>query len=1138
MKRVGQGVILVCGIVIAMVMSWHYQQQIASVTADYERQEKAQVNHIKAAIERELAVIDLHVAEVSQQLIRQIERDNRLELADIIQQAGNNETLLRIIDEAKEAILLLDLLLFQQGDIDLSYSLLADGVGNLDFLHIQKHYEWLEQDTGSHSAVNRSVIISSISAGSRHYFIYSVPVSSNAADAPLMMISAIVSHDQLQKTLPENYHLILDGVKYSALKNNNQRNSSQTENGMNYYEKFDVIGGRKLWGEWAVGTRGSDNSYHFSVLSEIKKITIIEIVLLFLLMLVALIALEYGIWLRRSLIGESKKLKAQLIQSESEIDALRDNSHAISNDLLERQVDFYSVLDASTDGVIVCDDRGAIKNINQVVIKLFGYHEGEIIGKKIDFLFPELASQLEDFNDSFVECVAANSESLLVEVSAISKDNSFITVELYSKCVKVNNHVACSVIIRDVSTRAKNESEVRSAQKSFRTVIDNVAEGIIVSDSQGVIQIFNPAAERMFRWESAEIVGESVSVLMAEGDSEGHDSYLRRYLDLGKSGILGAGPREVVGVKKDGEIFNLEIAVNEMFNGNKRFFMAILRDVTEREIVEENVDTSYIELETMVDSHTDDLKNMNKELLKARDDALVAARSKSEFLAMMSHEIRTPINGVLGMLSLVRDTALNDVQKDYIETAYSSGEMLLALINDVLDLSKIDAGRMSLDLHDFDIYQLVEESAKITSKTLHDRDIEIICYISHEVPRYVNGDAGRLRQVLTNLMSNAVKFTEEGNVSVSLYVKNFSNDKYTLGFDVADTGIGIDEVDAAKIFEEFAQADNSERRNYGGTGLGLSICKQFVSMMDGELTVDSVPGGGSTFSFSACFATANKENSFLELNACRVLLLSDREIRCAAIGRQLEEWGCTIQKVNVKDVQCDYSSLSYQGDEVVILDLDRRQEEYLALVKSLVNVLLTNKLRILFVKDDESIHLFNITEELPGQVIEMNRQILPTVLFNSINTLLENATEDHSEDEDNSPENVKDEKSLDGVSVLVAEDNIVNQKVITTMLKKLGLEVGVVNNGQEALDALSDSDHGYRLVLMDCQMPEVDGYVATRKLRLIEKTDASTVRLPVIAMTAHALPGDREKCLDSGMDDYMTKPIKIDVVKKIIEAWL
>jgi len=1137
-NRGGQAVVLVLGVAAMLVMTWQYRQQVASINSSFEHQAKAQISHVMTSIEREVEVVDMDIFGILQHLEKNNGSEGYTDLEEIVRLVHDDVDLMKRLHHLQKTASLHELIVTQRGGVDKSHSLLSDNSGIFfDVIHIQKHYEWLSQNGAEFGGDVRPEIISSTSDRKIHHIYYSKLLVKKINGGSPVMMTAMIGIEQLQRNLPDGYYLKLDGIKYSATSNQHNFSLPSTDNIVEYVESFDTIGNHKLWGKWSVGVAGVNNKFYMASFFEANRVYKIEIMVISILVLVVLIVLEYGFWSKGSLLRSNDALKEELDKRAKELVDSQENSKAISHDLLESELKLHSIINVSTDGVIICDNNGFITNINQTIKNIFGYYENDVIGKAVEFIFPEFSNQQTN-GAPILDYAKENDAPLLLAVNAISKDNQFIEVELNITRVKVSGHEVWSIEVRDVSERVKNENEIRDVQASLRAVIDNIAEGVITSDEKGVILTFNPASEIIFGWNAEDIIDRNISELMTGSDRERHDEYLSRYIAFNKRKVLGEGPREVIGLKKSGDVFDMEIATSEMFSGDKRIFIAIVRDVTERKIIEKNMHMSYSELESLVDSHTENLKKVNKELIKARDEALVAARSKAEFLAMMSHEIRTPINGVLGMLSLVRDTDLNDEQHDYIESAYSSGEILHSLLNDVLDLSKIDAGRMHLDCYEFDVYQAVEKAIHVTSKTLKNSDIVISCYISKNVPRCINGDGGRLRQVLSNLISNAVKFTKKGGVSISLVVQSSSDDDVVLGFEVIDTGIGIEEEDAARIFEEFSQADNSERRNYGGSGLGLSICKRFVSMMGGEITVESDPGQGSCFSFTVSFQKCGESIPVTLFSPCKVLLLSEHNIIKNNFFTQLSDWGCELQFICSEDILSGLGDFDLSGDEVLIIELDPHgYSDFSHHVSKILNFLSTSNIKTLFVEVDGFSHRPLISDNEKNNILTLSRPVLPAELLSKINELLGNINMGDSEDSGNLLCDTNDQE-LAGLSILVAEDNIVNQKVITAMLKKLGVKVDIANNGEEAISALNKPDHGYKLVLMDCQMPEVDGYAATRRLRLLEKEDDSVNRIPVIAMTAHALPGDREKCLDSGMDDYITKPININVVKKTIENWL
>ena len=1137
MKRVGQAVIVTCTIVAALVMTSFYKAQIISLNTSTEQQAKAQISHIKASIEREFRNIDsdilgaLHLLETSSYPYRNLE--------DIVIFSQEDNNLIKSIEHLKTSTSMHDLMVIQREGERQIHSLVTGSAGITDPVHIQKHYEWLKKNNIHNGTGKRSVILSSALDRKVHHIYYSVLITKKINGIHPVMMTAMIGIEPFQQSLPSGYYLSLDDVEYTATGSYIAPEPHNSHHMIDYAERFDVVGDHEVWGQWRIGFSGESDRFYISSFSAASDNYKIEMAMIIIMALLALGALEYGFWSKKATLNSNKKLRESLNQCEIEFSSAQENSREISHDLFESELKFHRIIDLSEDGIIICDDHGDIKNTNQAIKNLLGYNESDLIGKHIDLIFPEYFNPIIRAPSSLGHDENNSSSKVITLKNAISIDHRFLEVELTATHIKVGRRKIWSIIVRDISEHTKNENELHGVQENLKDVIDNVAEGIITSDESGIILSFNPAAETIFGWSGEEIIGRNVSELMTDEDKSQHGEHLIQYRSSNKRKVIGTGSREVIGVRKNGENFHMEITASEMCSDSERRFIAIVRDVSERKMLEKNMYTSYSELESMVDSHTEDLKKINTELVKARDEALVAARSKAEFLAMMSHEIRTPINGVLGMLSLVRGTSLDDEQHDYIESAYASSEILLSLLNDVLDLSKIDAGRMFLDCEDFDLNQIIKKAIHINTSMVHNRDVEIACFISSTIPNFIHGDGGRLRQVLSNLISNAVKFTHKGGVMISVSLQNFIDEQYTLKFDVEDTGIGVDEVDAEKIFEEFSQADNSERRNYGGTGLGLSICKHFVSMMGGEISMTSELGKGSCFTFTAMFEKSEKQEPAGKLHTCKPFILSEHKIVSETLVKQLEEWGSVAQVINSKDILEEPSVIHGSGNEVLIIDLDPSQHtDFSSYVIKMMAALGKLKVPTLFIETDGVSIKSLIPSVLVNKIRLLHRPLLPADLLPEINAMLGGSRDKCSDEHKVLKHNDESDKQLIGLSILVAEDNIVNQKVITAMLKKLGMHVDVANNGKEAIAALSQKDHGYKLVLMDCQMPEVDGYAATRKIRMLEKNEVHGGRMPIIAMTAHALPGDREKCLDAGMDDYITKPINIEVVRKTIASFV
>jgi PAS domain S-box-containing protein len=760
-----------------------------------------------------------------------------------------------------------------------------------------------------------------------------------------------------------------------------------------------------------------------------------------------------------------------------------------------------TILDNSLDAVIEGDADGRIVGWNRQAERIFGWTRQEALGQNFEMLLPE---RFRETRDQVMEEFVATGHSELfntpLETKLQRRDGSEFLAELMVAPVRCGAGHHFINLVRDISQRRHMAEQLRQSEERSRSILDHLEDAYSEVDLRGIYTFVNDAYCRLFDRTRDEVVGQSYKLFFeSERGQALRDAYTRVY-QTGKP---------VKGFEhefKPGRYNELSIWLRRDKNGEPVGFASSIRDCTERKLYE-------------------------KALADAKEAAEAANKAKSSFLANMSHEIRTPMNGILGMTELALSTDLTSEQREFLGMVKSSADSLLVILNDILDYSKIEADKIVLDPVHFNLCELVGDSMKSMAVLAHKKGLELAFDVAPDVPQDLIGDSTRLRQVLLNLIGNAIKFSESGEVLLQVKLQAVGDGLATLAFSVRDTGIGIPPEKQAKLFQPFEQVDASTTRNYGGTGLGLAISRRLVELMNGAMRVESTPGVGSTFSFTAQLALADAPRPAIgpvDLRGLPVLIIDDNATNRRILVELTRQWGMQpadadsgpaglreLEEAAAKGRPYRLIVLDEQMPGMGGLEVIQRIREHRSLRGATILMLTSSDQTSSAARCRQlGVDTYLIKPVKPAELLAMMRRAVGAPLSDS-------GTRKAAP---------MPQASGSGLFILVAEDNFVNQKLTLAMLERLGHSAILVSNGEEAVARWCEG--GIDLILMDVQMPKLDGFDATRRIRYREVTAGG--HIPVIAMTAHAMSGDRERCLEAGMDDYVSKPVTRAALEQVV----
>jgi PAS domain S-box-containing protein len=777
------------------------------------------------------------------------------------------------------------------------------------------------------------------------------------------------------------------------------------------------------------------------------------------------------------------------------------SSDLLKEQLAESEHRFQTIIENAAEGIYITDPATKkIIDTNPAFASIMGYTIEELRGLSVyDFVIDAQANI-----DQRLQALHASGQPSISERQYRGRDGHVIDVEASVSVIMLEGKEALVTIVHDVTARKSAEAALKSSEQRFRTLFANVPLPSWVFDLETLKFLeVNDAAIALYGYTKEEFLSMRISDLRLK------ESVSQLSAALGIFETRQFDSSETQHRRKDGTIIDVFVSWHEMYYGGKPAVLVVAQDITEA--------------------------NQSKgELERAKHVAEQASKAKTDFLANMSHEIRTPMNGILGTIGLLMQTSLTDEQREYIETIRVSGDALLNIINDILDFSKIETGKAEVEEHACQIASVIEETSELFALQAEEKGIDLIYWIEPDVPATVLTDVVRVRQILTNLFSNAIKFTGEGEISITVARQSEQNGKIELLFSVHDTGIGIPKERINRLFKPFSQVDTSTTRRFGGTGLGLAISARSVELLGGKIWVDSCIGLGSTFYFTIKTNKVSNEQSIKVLSPIvqekkYALVVDDHAEGREILSKLIALWGFEVDSADSIDAALQQMTTQHQY-ELFIIDhgIDaNRGSRLIVQIRANTQYHVTPIVAIV----SRSKHI-DLPATQTAFVTMVTKPIHHQHLYDAIAQALHQQSSLVVEQHSSAPSSQTPHVLFPSMNVLAVEDNLINQKLIVRVLKLSGIVADVADNGREAVEL--EIQRHYDLIFMDVQMPEMDGYEATERIRAKIPHNQQPI---IIAMTAHALQGDREKCIAAGMDDYLSKPVLVEEVKRILSKW-